>query len=224
MLLPTLKDAIKRLVYLFCNPVEAKLCDSIDQYPGLSSWNAFCTCEASVDATVVESAPWHPVSTLPEIGPRGLSKEEDSLYVDRLASSKAAVSHILVLKPLAWLGLFGIVEAKDIEAIRQEVIQKVYAREAELREERQKATQTTVSTDTLQAEPYLKPHKPKKKERKIFVICSDTEARISWIKFFQGVFRRCAECYQMAKKGVAATWPLGTFIPWLPPTECCVGR
>jgi hypothetical protein len=46
ILLAELEDAIKRLIYMFLNPVRAGLVVTIDHYPGLSTWNAFKTCEA----------------------------------------------------------------------------------------------------------------------------------------------------------------------------------
>ena len=71
----TLEDAIERVVYIYCNPSNAGLCDSIEQYPGLSSWSAFRDCAPSLDAEVEIEARWYPVSEIPTIQKaRGLSQ------------------------------------------------------------------------------------------------------------------------------------------------------
>lgn len=62
--LAEIEDAIKRVVYIFLNPAKAGLVNSIDEYPGLTTWKAFTTCEASVEAEVRLKAYWTPVSRL----------------------------------------------------------------------------------------------------------------------------------------------------------------
>jgi hypothetical protein len=213
IMLASLEDAIKRLVYLFCNPAKAALCDSIDSYQGISSWKAFCTCEPKLEAKYEISAPWHRVADLPKIGPRALSKTEDDRYAGRLCSSKNSVKQTLIFEPFVWLKLFGVTDSNDIEKVRQRVIREVYEREATYRAERK-------TLASPQYSPYLAPHTPKKKERKIFLICSDKEERIGWIEFFEQIEENCSDCYQRAKCDNLANWPPGTFIPWLPPTEC----
>jgi hypothetical protein len=63
----------------------------------------------------------------------------------------------------------------------------------------------------------MKPHKPKKKERKIYLICSDRELRLELLEQFQQILNRCRECYRKAKEGLRVEWPPGTFTPWFPP-------
>ena len=222
MMLASLSDAVDRLVYLFCNPARAGLSDSIDTYRGINSWEAFCSCEASVDARVAVEAPWHRVADLSEIGPRGLSREEDRRYAGELGRSENALKHTVVYEPLAWLGCFGVTGKEEIEAIRQEVIRRVRGREAEYREGRRRAGARVGSAESLGRQAYLKPHVPKRKERKLLLICKDRTSRLSWIAFYEGVEARCRDCYERAKAGggYPVEWPPGTFVPWLPPTEC----
>jgi hypothetical protein len=216
----TLETAIERLVYIFCNPAAAGLSDSIGTYTGISSWNAFCTCEASVDAKVEINAPWHRVADLPEIGLEGLTKAEDERYAGQLCSSKNSVPHTLVFEPFAWLGCFNVTDPKEIEAIRKEIIAKVKAREAEFRKQREKENRPPMTPEAALRQPLLKPHTPKKKERKVFLFCHDPDARVKWIKFHLRVDERCNKCYARAKKGHRCKWPPGTFTPWLPPVVC----
>ena len=222
MLVANLETAIDRLAYLFCNPAKSGLVDSIDLYPGLSSWKAFCSCPPSVDAEVSITALWHPVSSLPKLPPgRTLSESQDSSCLTQLQGDKDAVKHTLTIKPLAWLAAYGITEEKEIERIRQEVIALVRDREAGYREERRISNTPVIGVKMLKRQEYYKAHQPKKKTRKVFVLCSDKELRIALIVTFKSIFTTCRECYQNVKKGIAVIWPKGTFIPWLPPNSCC---
>ncbi len=222
MMIDGLDDVINRLIYIFCNPTKADLVDSIDEYCGLNTWRDFTTCEANVNAEVHISAPWHPVASLPRLPTnRVLSKEQDRRMAEQLCASEEAIPHTLVIKPLAFLAQFGITDPVEIEEIRQTVIRRVREQEAEYRVKRTREKKAPLGAEKLQRQAYFKIHTPKEKGRKVFLICADKVRRLELLQAFQSIFDRCKECYQMAKAGVAAVWPPGTFIPWIPPKECC---
>jgi hypothetical protein len=157
------------VVYIYCNPSHAGLCDSIEQYPGLSSWSAFRDCTPSLDAEVEIEARWYPVSEIPTIPKsRCLSPRQDAAFYRELKESEQAVRHPIVLKPFKWLETYGVTEPHEIEKIRQRIINRV--REAEHVHVRARASynKQSVSPAALRQALYMKPHKPKKKKRKIF--------------------------------------------------------
>jgi hypothetical protein len=213
----TLDDAIKRIVYIYCNPSNASLCDSIDDYPGINSWGAFLQCEPKIDGEVVIEARWYPVSEVPQLPSRSLSPKQDSRLHQELLGSQKALAHPIVLKPFKWLEVFGIVESDKIERIRQKIIGQVRENERANTEARVAAGQRSVPRSVLVREPYMKPHIPKKKERKIYLICGDRALRLQLLERFKGIFARCRECYRKAKEGLRVEWPPGTFTPWFPP-------
>ena len=212
----TLDDAIKRIVYIYCNPSKASLCDSIEEYPGINSWSAFLQCEPSVDAEVVINARWYPVSEIPELPARSLSPKQDARLQQELATSEKAISHPIIFKPFKWLEVFGIIETDRIERIRQKIITQVRETEQANAQARLAAGKRSVPRSVQVREPYMKSHTPKKKERKIYLICGDRELRLELLERFRQIFARCRECYRKAKEGLWVEWPPGTFIPWFP--------
>jgi hypothetical protein len=216
-----LQDGIDRMVYIFCNPAAAGLVASIDQYPGLTTWEAFKTCEPSVDAEVRIKAHWTPVSRLTPL-PEGnrLSPANDRELARQIRETDGTIEYELVVNPLAWLRVYGVTDPKQIEEIRQSIIRKVYAREAELAKERLEQGRPVLGAERLTQQPYLRPHTPKKKERRISVICGDDVARPRIIASNKDIRRQHKECYQALKEGRPHEWPPGTFIPWVPPKEC----
>jgi REP element-mobilizing transposase RayT len=216
-----LQDAINRMSYMFLNPTRAGLVERIEDYPGLNTWEAFTTCPPSVDAEVVIKAVWTPVSTLEPLPENNrLSTAQDKAMARRLAESEDGVPYDLIVKPLAWLKVYGITDPEQIEAIRQHIIKEVRRGEAELVRERREAGRGIMGAERLKQQSYLRSHTPKKKERRIFVICGDDALRPRIIAAIKNIFRRCRECYIRLKEGLPHEWPPGTFIPWIPPKEC----
>lgn len=214
----SLEDAIERVVYIYCNPSNASLCDSIDNYPGLSSWPAFNQCEPSVDAQVEIEAHWYPVSEIPRLPPdRRLSRQHDAALHQKLIASEKAERHPIVLKPFKWLESYGVTDPQAIEKIRQKIVRRVREQEHASASVRAASRKRVVPTAALQGEPYMKPHKPKRKERKISIICSDRASRLLLLESFRRTVQRCRECYRQAKAGIRVEWPPGTFTPWFPP-------
>jgi hypothetical protein len=213
----TLDDAVKRIVYIYCNPSKASLCDSIEEYPGINSWSAFLQCEPSVDAEVVINARWYPVSEIPKLPARSLSPKQDARLQQELATSEKAISHPIIVKPFKWLEVFGIIESDKIERIRQKIITQVREMEQANAEARLASGKRSVPRSVQVREPYMKSHTPQKKERKIYLICGDRELRLELLERFRQILARCRECYRKAKAGLRVEWPPGTFIPWFPP-------
>lgn len=216
-----LEDAIQRLVYIFLNPAKAHLVNSIDEYPGLTTWKAFATCEASVDAEVRLKAYWTPVCRLERL-PVGnkLSPACAKAMANRLRESRHTLEYELVIKPLAWLKGYGVTDPSQIESIRGRIISEVYAAEERLAKDRLEQGRGIMGAPRLQAQEYLKPHTPKSKERNLYLICGDHSVRPALIKVFQDIFAACRKCYLALKAGLPHEWPPGTFVPWCPPRAC----
>jgi hypothetical protein len=223
-LLAELEDVIRRLIYLFLNPVRAGLVETIDHYPGLTTWHAFKTCEASVDAEVIMKGKWTPVSSLEPL-PQGnrLSPANDRAMVKRLGEAEGTLEYDLIVKPLKWLQAYGITDPAQVEQIRQRIINAVYAEEANLAKERREKGHGVIGAERLKQQEYMAPHTPKSKERRIFVICGNDERRPKIISAFKEIFGKCRDCYEALKQGLPHEWPPGTFVPWIPPRICRPG-
>jgi hypothetical protein len=214
----TLEDAIERVVYIYSNPSNAGLCDAIEDYPGLNSWSAFKDCAPSIDAEVEIEARWYPVSEIPTIPTeRCLSPRQDAALYRELKESEKAVRHPVVLKPFKWLETYGVTKPQEIEEIRQRIITRVRDAERIAATERAVSHTGGVSPAALRRAVYMKPHKPKRRERKIFLICGNKELRVKLLESFRRTVSQCRECYRKAKAGIRVEWPPGTFTPWFPP-------
>jgi len=209
-----LEKAKRQLAYYFLNPVTAGLVDSIDHYPGESTWRAFCTCEPRVDAFVETTVPWIRLPSIPTLRTLTPTVGEETQVINQIKAANKRTESFRV-HPLAWLKVFGITEPDEIEAIRQEIIALVRAGEQECRERRQKERKQLRGAVKLLLEGImLTGHKPAKRGRSVFFLSSIKELRIGFHAKYRDFCERCRECYLLACRGVKdLVWPDGAFVP-----------
>jgi hypothetical protein len=68
-----LDAAIERISYLYANPAQDNLEDSIEKFPGYSSWQEYQQAPSVLDAQSSEDFPWLRLPSLPKLGNRALS-------------------------------------------------------------------------------------------------------------------------------------------------------
>jgi len=221
MHIPLLRDILKKICYIYGNPVVAGLVDSIDDYPGLNSWKAFLECEPRVDACVRIRTRFYrqkALKTLPALPEDGvLSAEEDLERVQQLrAISKGVEQEEIVVYPFAWLALFNITDPAQILRVKNLIVRRVRQKEAKLRAQRAQSGQRVMGAERLKRAQYMGEMIPKKRHRQVSVSCSDTPLRVKLIKFRKKLQEECKALYRLARKGEIVQWPDGVFIPWLP--------
>jgi hypothetical protein len=234
--IPLLKDQKRKIVYIYSNPAAAGLVDSIDEFPGFSSWKAFLTCAPDVDAYVEENVRHYFKRALKRLpASNTLDSYEDLNYLTHLRAQEVRTGkvnivseEVLKIYPFAFLKQYGITDPAEIEAIREEIKQAVYAKEAQLRAERAAQEMPVIGVERLQRSPYMKPHTPKLKLPHISFICSDEELLSQKLAeqsaTIKGAKALRAEAIDAAREGSPVTWPKGVYIPWLPPVGCGTRR
>jgi len=207
-----LAKAKERIRYLYLNPARANLVDSINEYPGVSSWLAFTTVSPSVKAQYKEKVPWIRLPSVEPLPSRTLTKTQD-LHITTKLKESAEIEHDLTLEPNVWMLAFGITSEEEIKEINQDIFQMIGEGETALKLERAKEGKRSFGAERLQREAILKPHTPKKKERCIFVLSSINELRVSFIKSYQSLCQYCAELYEEFVRGIPVHWPPGILAP-----------
>jgi hypothetical protein len=204
---PVILDAQKcmeKIAYIYLNPAEANLVDSIDHYPGFSSWRAFTQNETK------KSCPWirrKRISILPYRKPSSLeqAKLKDSL----LESSK--VSLPFTVEPNAWMGCFKELQGRDPEEINREILSLIRSGEAKLRSER---TKPVMGEKKLISEVINKPYLPRTRGQRSWCLGSDITVRREFINWLKGLFAKGRAVYESWKQGdYLASYPPGLFPP-----------
>jgi hypothetical protein len=212
-----LPAAIEQLAYLYANPARANLIDSISLYPGSSSWALFQELVASqshqVSAKITREALWVPSSRIPILPEPALKMHADIDFTHLIA--KKGVPHVLELYPNAWMGCFGISCPEQVARLNQKVLQRIAEKEQEHRKKRVEEKKGVLGEKLLRVQPINRAHTPKDRlhRRRVFVICSDKDTRINFIKKVKALCRLARRYYRDALKGIQRDWPPGMFKP-----------
>ena len=220
--LKNIKDVINRIAYIYANPTAADLEDSIELYPGLSSWELFQTVSPAVNAQTTSQKDWVRLPLIPRLRTRSVTKRIDQHFTDKLKEA-ATKKHTLVIEPNSWMRCFRISSPDEVREINQGIIRKLRDVEAGHRARRAKDGKRVLGALRLRETPLMQDFTPKKKSRAIFVICEDKKERISYIKEFQEFCATCRLAFQAWKNGeVLLPWPPGAFRPPMCPTASLV--
>lgn len=205
------KACIERIKYFYLNPARANLVKSIDVYPGVSSWEAFK--DSNPDSkTVVEKL-------LPKIHLTEISRPS----IHSLMSKKPQNGfYKLKIHPFAWIEAYPEYSLEP-EKIRFEIIDEIKSTEEFFANKRAKEKIVLRTIKELKTQRVLSPFTPQKYERKVFVLSSDKDLRISLIDKILTLSEKCKKLYQLWKQGIEPLdWPSGMFKPRTPHYVCAI--
>jgi len=206
----TADDVIRYINYIYQNPVKANLVDSIEEYPGVSSWNMFKNDKLEVELNHV---PRNLVKTLPTAA---LSISEQKRLVEfyqKLQLPKAT----FVLEPFAWLKSFPGFPIKQFTQLKERILNDVKFNEGQLAIERSKSKKQTIGSTALRRQSMLLIYTPKKFSRRMICICQDKNLRKTYIEHFKKLALEARKVFLEWKIGnLLPTIPLGMFAPRMP--------
>lgn len=212
-----LEAAKERIAYLYANPAQDNLEDTIENFPGASSWAEFQRCLNGLEDEISSSYPWIRLPTVPRLSGRRIGEKEDLRVLSELKEKNKKL-FILTRSPNTWMKSFGITKDSDVKLINSHIISQLRAKEEVARKRRFDLKKPLLGKSKLKSQPILKPHKPKKNEGKIFIITTLNELRLEFIKRFERFVSECKNCLSRWKKGeLSVKWPPEAFKPPLPP-------
>ena len=212
-------DVINRIQYFYLNPTNANLVNSIEEYPGVSSWHHWKSSKDDLNEKKEQTIRWYKSSTLNFVSfhKSSFSKLREDLILHNLRK-KATTNETLILQPNYWMKSFGIDSSERVEEVNQEIRRLIEKRKKDLTGESLPKKSFTVGRKKLLKQlPTLSGWQPRKKSRRIFLICADKKLRLYKILEYRKFFHKCRKCYNEWLSGCVNTkWPPGAFIPPLP--------
>ena len=216
--LGTLADAIEKIAYLYSNPGKDNLEECIEKYPGVSSWREFLEHMGDIDGQSREMVTWIRLPSIPPLSSPAPDDAEET-QVCRLLQMCNREQHVIARSPNEWLRYFGIEDPCEVRRVNDRIIERLREMEAEAAAKRKDTGKTVIGAGVLCRQPIMKPHTPKKRGRKVFIISSDEEIRLREIEVQEEFTAECRRCYSSWRQGdFAVEWPPGAFRPPLPPS------
>lgn len=167
--------AITRIVYLYTNPQKANLVDRFEDYPNISSWNAFLSEGETIKTKRIPRTACYALSN-------DISLKEQQ-QIARYLKSEAIEDCSLEITPDAWFSCFKEARPKGSSTIRKEVLDKVREAEAELRGNRKSSVMGKIA---LKEQDFRKSYLPVKFGRRMICLSSIPNYRkefITWFRF-----------------------------------------
>jgi REP element-mobilizing transposase RayT len=218
-----LEGCVERIGYIYANPASADLVDTIDKYPGYSSWQVFKQASSTLQASFNKTCSWVRAPMIFKLPVRSVNDQQDKAIYERLKSA-AKKSHTLSIEPNAWMGVFGIDSDTDVISLNEQIFARVQQLEERARENRRLKNTRTMGATKLTQEPLKLNYQTKSLSRKIFVYAFDVTIRTRAIKHYKWLCSVAQECYQSWKMGnYRVHWPPGMFLPAMPPRVNLLG-
>lgn len=208
----------RRIAYLFANPARANLVDSIERYPGVSSFQVFMTAPPTLDAEVTESCPWIQAPMIRRLPSLSVTERQDRALTEWMRS-KAMEHHDLTYHPNRWMRRFGITTPEEIKEVNAGILRQLREFEEEARQTRIRKGWKVMGAARLRRQALdIGTYTPPPSQR-IFVYAVNPETRILMIREHRLFCQRCRECYEAWKQGnFLVPWPPGAYQPAPPVT------
>lgn len=210
-ILLTKEDVMRIIAYIYSNPSNDALEDTIDNYPHISSWKDFRRTIAtnnSLDVKIVKKVPWIRRSMIAPLKSLATALHRLKEIADDLLA-KAKEFHTFTIKPNGWMKCFGITDPKEIEEINREIVQMVRNTEKENREARKKENKRVIGAKRLVTAPINPFYRPQRTGRRMLCICHDKKIRRQFINTVKDLIERAKRVYRL--------WMLGDFSLKYPP-------
>lgn len=201
--------ALMVIAYTYANPAKDNLEESIDAYPGLSSWQMFR------EKTLKHSWKWIQRPQVQELPARDQTLIGYTLAAQRVLKDSKQ-EHTFTLDPDAWLRAFNIPEAEH-EEWNSRLIRRIRTLEERFGARRRLKHQRVLGAERLRAQPLDITYRPVRTGRRMWCLTEDRTLRREFIRFFDSISREARAILQRWRRGdFSARFPLGLYPPSFP--------
>lgn len=206
----TLEDAVEKIAYIYLNPQKANLVETIEDYPGLSSWALFTSKKHTFKAKLIRRP------QIKKLNSFNISLENQQKLAEQL-TRESKICHEFELSPDAWMKAFKITTAEEIDEINKQIILRVREYEENYKKQRATHNKSILGKRSLSLQPINKAYTPKKFGKKMYCVCNDIKLRIEYIRYVKELISLGKEVYHKWKSGdLSVQYPIGLFPPRQP--------
>ena len=206
----TPRRALIAIAYLYANPAKDNLEESIDLFPGLSSWKMFMRGEHKKSWAFLRR-PAFGLIAKDAHNLEGYTREAQRL----LSSTKK--THTFELKPNAWLTAFKITDPEEQEIWNRRMVQRVRSLEERASKKRIQEKKRVLGRSKLLKQPITFDYQSKRSGKRMWCLSEKRSVRIEFIQFLKDLLKQAREVYQRWHVGdYSVPYPPGLFPPAQP--------
>lgn len=206
----TFPRAVIAISYLYANPAKDNLEESIDQYPGLSSWDMYQRGELKKNWKRLRRPAF---TALPRDSHnlRGYTK-----YAEQILSSTKK-THTFTLEPDAWMEAFGIEDPVDKATINNSIEKRVQKLEKRAKLKRDTEKKRVIGKERLINQALNTNYRPQRTGTRTWCLTEKRSLRIEFIRFLKDLFDEAREVRKRWFLGdYSQPYPLGLYPPSMP--------
>ena len=192
----------EKLAYIYLNPAKARLVNSIDEYPGVSSWSAFIKNKPS------KKVRWIKNSTIRKLNKLEMTLSEQIEEVKKLKKVND-IDFDLRITPYAYTETFPQLKRYKREILKQEVVRKVRMGE----EEYKKKSPKVMGVRKLVRQRINAPYDSKRQGRRTMFLGSDIDLKMRAINWRRGESKKARLAWATYRNGEEADLPPGFYGP-----------
>ncbi len=201
----TREDVISKIVYLYTNPVKDGLIETINNYPGLSSWDNYLANTKNIKCNYITR---DSLFEMPQDkGFNFFQKMKNLLTKDNPARGN------LTIDPNGWMKAFNIKELKEVNEINKKIHQKIRESQLEVWQDKK----FFMGRTKLENQGIDLNYRSNRSGRKMWCISGNRELRKQFINYIKNICEEANEIYQKILGGdLSEPYPAGVFPPRLP--------
>ncbi len=201
----TREDVINKIAYLYTNPVKDGLIESINKYPGLSTWEYYKANTFKMKCNYIRRDSLFEIPQ--DKGHLFFEKMRKLLVKDNPAKGN------FEFNPNAWMKSFKIKDPAEINKINKTIHEKIKEIQSAIYQEKT----DFMGRAKLENQGIDLKYKPNRTGRKMWCITGNRELRKQFINYAKNLCEYANEVYQSILGGdFTEVYPAGLFPPRLP--------
>jgi len=198
------RSAAQKIVYLYENPSKDNLEESIEKFPGLSSWSHFRNGEKKYEARLIPRDAYSPL-------PEGVL---DDVYYkrERRRLSYKREKIYLEIEPDAWMKALDV-EDEEVEIINEGIVSDLREKEKEYELARAAEKKGVLGARRMALTPIGAAYQPERRGRKTLCIGEKDERKL-FMAFARHVFKKGRAVLAQWRDGnYRVPYPVGLYPP-----------
>lgn len=201
----TKERTIDYITYLYTNPVKDGLIESINHYPGLSSWDNYKANTVNIKCNYITR------DSLFE-----MPQEKGFLFFQKmknLLSKDNPARGNFVINPNGWMKAFGVKELSEVNKINKTIQKRIKEIQLKLWEDKK----SFMGRAKLENQGINLDYRSNRSGRKMWCLSDNRQIRINYINYVKNLCEEANEIYQKILGGdFSEKYPAGLFPPRLP--------
>jgi hypothetical protein len=201
---------LSTLSYLYSNPAKDNLEESIDKYPGVSSWKMFRSGEHTKKWKRIRR-PAYRVLGRHEHTLEGYTREAKRLESDSHETCS------FTLEPNAWLDAFGISDPEERAHYNKRLVERVRTIEERAARIRAREKKRVIGAHNLKHATFNLSYLSNRSGKRMWCLCEKRSLRIRFIMFLKQLIEKAKLVQENWRLGdYSLPYPLGLYPPSMP--------